>query len=125
MARLHVIGALEPGDYTMKLAVADGDRVGSVEHAVHAALDTGGAVAFSDLVVGGTGSAKPVMAPPLGPTIRTEFVQGVVEAYGAAALDVRGRLEIANTVDRPASVSTAMAVAPGNGRAVLTQVLPI
>jgi hypothetical protein len=116
---------LEPGDYTMKLAVADGDRVGSVEHAVHAALDTGGAVAFSDLVVGGTGSAKPAMPPPLGPTIRTEYVQGVVEAYGAAALDVRGRLEIANTVDGPASVSTAMAVAPGNGRAFLTQVLPI
>jgi hypothetical protein len=65
------------------------------------------------------------MPPPLGPTIRTEYVQGVVEAYGAAALDVRGRLEIANTVDGPASVSTAMAVAPGNGRAFLTQVLPI
>ena len=116
---------LEPGDYTMKLAVADGDRVGSVEHPVHAALDTTGALAFSDLVVGGTGSAKPAMPPPVGPTIRTDHVQGVVEAYGAAAADVRGRLEIANTADGPASVSAALAVAPGNGRAVLTQVLPV
>ena len=58
---------LDPGDYTMKLAVADGDRVGSVEHPVHAALDTAGAIAFSDLVVGGTGSAKPAMPPPVGP----------------------------------------------------------
>ena len=42
-----------------------------------------------------------------------------------AAADVRGRLEIASAADGPASVSAAMAVAPGNGRAVLTQVLPI
>ena len=74
---------LDPGDYTMKLAVADGDRVGSVEHPVHAALDSAGAIAFSDLVVGGTGSAKPAMPPPVGPTIRTDHVQGLVEAYGA------------------------------------------
>ncbi len=93
---------LDPGDYTMKLAVADGDRVGSVEHPVHAALDTAGAIAFSDLVVGGTGSGKPAMPPPVGPTIRTDHVQGVVEAYGAAAADVRGRLEIAKAVDGPA-----------------------
>lgn len=116
---------LDPGDYTMKLAVADGDRVGSVEHPVHAALDSAGTIAFSDLVVGGTGSAKPAMPPPVGPTVRTDYVQGLVEAYGAAAADVRGRLEIASSADGPASVSAAMAVAPGNGRAVLTQVLPI
>ena len=76
---------LDPGDYTMKLAVADGDRVGSVEHPVRAALDTAGAIAFSDLVVGGAGSGKPAMPPPVGPTIRTDYIQGVVEAYGAAA----------------------------------------
>ncbi len=116
---------LEPGDYTMKLAVADGDRVGSVEHPVHAALDTAGAIAFSDLVVGGTGSAKPAMPPPVGPTIRTDHVQGVVEAYGAAAADVRGRLEIAKAVDGPALVSAPIAAASGSGRAVLTQVLPV
>jgi VWFA-related protein len=117
---------LEPGDYTMKLAVADGDRVGSVEHPVHAALDTAGAFAFSDLVVGGTGSGRPAMPPPVGPTIRTDHVQGVVEAYGAAAADVRGRLEIAKAVDGPAIVSAPIAAAAsGSGRAVLTQVLPI
>jgi VWFA-related protein len=116
---------LDPGDYTMKLAVADGDRVGSVAHLVHATLDNAGAVAFSDLVVGGTGSATPAMPPPVGPTIRTDHVQGVVEAYGAAAADVRGRLEIAKTVEGPAIVSAPIAAASGSGRAVLTQVLPI
>ena len=65
------------------------------------------------------------MPPPVGPTIRTDHVQGVVEAYGAAAADVRGRLEIANTADGRASISVALAVDPGNGRAVLTQVLPV
>ncbi len=117
---------LDPGDYTMKLAVADGDRVGSVEHPVRAALDTAGAIAFSDLVVGGAGSGKPAMPPPVGPTIRTDHVQGVVEAYGAAAADVRGRLEIAKAVDGPAIVSAPIAAAAsGSGRAVLTQALPI
>src|SRR5262245_2926402 len=116
---------LDPGDYTMKLAVADGDRVGSVEHPIHAALETAGSIAFSDLVVGGAGSAKPAIPPPIGPTIRTDFVQGVLEAYGATAADVRGRLEIANAPDGPSSISAALAVANGSGRAVLTQVLPV
>ena len=68
---------------------------------------------------------KPAMPPPVGPTIRTDHVQGVIEAYGAAAADVRGRLEIARAVDGPAIVSAPMAAAAsGSGRAVLTQVLP-
>ena len=36
-----------PGDYTLKLAVAEGDSAGSVEHPIHAALREAGGVAFS------------------------------------------------------------------------------
>jgi VWFA-related protein len=115
---------LEPGEYTLKLAVADGDRVGSVEHQVQAELGRAGGLSFSDLVVGGVTAAKPVMPPPIGTTIRTNYVQGVVEAYGTQP-GLSGRLEIAGAIDGPAIQSAPIIVAPGNGRTVLTQALPI
>jgi VWFA-related protein len=118
--------SLPPGEYTMKLAVADGDRVGSVEHRVRAAIDRAGAVSFSDLVVGGTAASKPAMPPPIAPTVRADFVQGVIEAYGAEAVRVRGRLEIAARETGPAlAEAPIMAVAAGDGRAILVQVLPV
>ena len=45
--------SLPPGDYTLKLAVAEGDRVGTVEHVIHAALPTADTLTFSELMVGG------------------------------------------------------------------------
>ena len=36
--------SLAPGDYTLKLAVAEGDRVGTVEHTLHASLADAGDV---------------------------------------------------------------------------------
>ncbi len=54
-----------PGDYTLKLAVAEGDKAGSVEHPIHAALREAGGVSVSELMVGG-----PIGdADPLRPTI--------------------------------------------------------
>ena len=51
-----VAGAsLPPGDYTLRLAAAEGDRAGSVEHPIHAALVDAGNVALSALMVGGLG----------------------------------------------------------------------
>src|SRR5262249_54717964 len=50
----YVAGAsLPPGDYTLKLVVADGDKVGSVEHPIRAQLVDAGAVRLSELMVGG------------------------------------------------------------------------
>lgn len=117
---------LDPGDYTMKLAVADGDRVGSVEHPVHARLGHVGSIALSDLIVGGISMAKPVMPPPLGTTVTTDYVQGVIEAYGSGAEAVKGRLEIAAAIDGPALVTTPLATVPAGGdRAILGQVLSV
>ena len=45
--------SLPPGDYTLKFAVAEGDRVGSVEHPIHAALAAASGLSFSELMVGG------------------------------------------------------------------------
>jgi hypothetical protein len=117
---------LDPGDYTMKLAVADGDRVGSVEHRIRAAIDPVGTVSFSDLVVGGTAAPKPALPPPVGATVRQEYLQGTVEAYGADAAAISGQFEIAASADGPA-VATApvSAIASGRDRAVLSQVLRV
>ena len=117
---------LPPGDYTMKLAVADGDRVGSVEHPVHARLGHVGSIALSDLIVGGISTAKPVMPPPLGTTVTTDYVQGVIEAYGSGAAAVKGRLDIAAAIEGPALVTTPLATVPAGGdRAILGQVLSV
>jgi len=117
---------LPPGDYTMKLAVADGDRVGSVEHPVHARLGRVGTVVVSDLVVGGLTTAKPVMPPPIGATVTTDYLQGIIEAYGGTASAITGRLDVAAAIDGPALATAPIAAVPaGNDRAVLGQVLPI
>ena len=42
-----------PGEYVLKLAAAEGNRVGSVEHPIHVSLIDGGALQLSDLTVGG------------------------------------------------------------------------
>jgi hypothetical protein len=118
--------SLPPGDYTMKLAVADGDRVGSVEHPVHARLGRIGTVVVSDLVVGGLTTAKPIMPPPIDATVTTDYLQGIVEAYGSTAAAITGRLEVAAAIDGPALATAPIAAVPaGNDRAVLGQVLSI
>jgi len=124
--RMTTSVTLPPGDYTMKLAVADGDRVGSVEHPVHARLGRVGTVVVSDLIVGGLTTAKPVMPPPIGATVTTDYLQGIIEAYGGTASAITGRLDVAAAIDGPALATAPIAAVPaGNDRAVLGQVLPI
>ncbi len=45
--------SLPPGEYMLKLAVAEGDRVGTVEHTVHAGVQPAASLRVSDLMVGG------------------------------------------------------------------------
>ena len=117
---------LPPGDYTMKLAVADGDRVGSVDHPVLARLGRVGTVVVSDLVVGGVTTAKPIMPPPIGATVTTDYLQGMIEAYGSSASAITGRLDVAAAIDGPALASAPISTVPaGSDRAVLGQVLSI
>jgi VWFA-related protein len=117
---------LPPGDYTMKLAVADGDRVGSVEHPVRARLGRVGPVVVSDLVVGGLTTAKPVMPPPVDASVTTDYLQGIIEAYGSRASAITGRFDVAAAIDGPALATAPITAVPaGNDRAVLGQVLSI
>ena len=75
--------SLPPGDYTLKLAVAEGERVGSVEHAMHAALPAASGLTLSELMVGGPIEVGELLTPTIGYQITFGSVHGYVEAYGA------------------------------------------
>ena len=45
--------SVDPGDYTVKIAVADGDRIGSLDLPVHATLLDLGKVRLTELIAGG------------------------------------------------------------------------
>ncbi len=119
--------SLPAGEYVLKLAVSEGDRVGTVEHTFNARLAEAGAVRISDLVVGGPASAS---AEPMRPTVGHDVVFGVVhgyvEAYGEQARTLRARYEVASTVDGSsllqADVAPTMA---GGARAIFTKVMPV
>ena len=58
--------SLPPGDYTLKLAVAEGERVGTVEHVIHAALPAASGITTSELMVGGPLDVGELLAPTIG-----------------------------------------------------------
>ena len=64
----------------IKLAVAEGDRIGSVEHVVHATLADLGEVKLSELMVGGPVGGGEIMRPTVGYTV----------SFGSAARIPRG-----------------------------------
>ena len=74
--------SLDPGEYTIKLAVAEGDRIGSVEHPIHALLSDVGGVSLSDLMVGGPTDATEMLRPTVGYTVSYGSLHGYLEAYG-------------------------------------------
>ena len=98
--------SVPPGDYTLKLAVAQGTKVGTVEHRIHASLLGAAALRLSDLTVGGP---VPTASAPSRPTVDDEVrfgvVHGYLEAYGAGAGEAHVRYEIAADDQSPALVS--------------------
>jgi TolA-binding protein len=87
--------ALRPGEYTLKLAAAEGGHVGSVEHPIHASLVDAGGLKMSDLTVGGPlPSGGEPTRPSVDYTVRFGIVHAYVEAYGTAAANARVRFDI-------------------------------
>ena len=105
--------SLDPGEYTIKLAVAEGDRIGSVEHAVHATLADLGEVKLSELMVGGPVGGGEIMRPTVGYTVSFGSLHGYLEAYGAHLDQVAAKYEIATAADGPALMSADV---PARGR---------
>jgi VWFA-related protein len=118
--------SVAPGEYTLKLAVAEGDKVGSVEHPVHATLADAGGVSVSELMVGGPTEAGELMRPTIGYTVSFGAVHGYLEAYGPKTSAVKVKYEIAADEHGPALLhADAAARAAGDGRALFSLVMPV
>lgn len=118
--------SLAPGNYVLKLAVVEGDRVGSVEHLIQAGVQNAGAHRLSDLMVGGpVDVGVPLLRPTVGYTVVFGSVHGYVEAYGTGAGALKATYEIAASEDGPSILETE--VSPqmaGGSRAIFSHVMP-
>lgn len=101
----YVTGAsLPPGEYTFKLAAADGDKIGSIEHSFRASVADSEGRSFSDLIVGGPVDARDIQRPTVSHLVSFGSVQGYLEVYGEELEKLNARFELAATPDGPALV---------------------
>ena len=107
--------SLDPGEYTIKLAVAEGDRIGSVEHPVHAALVDVGEVKLSELMVGGPADATDILHPTVGYTVSFGSVHGYLEVVRFAPGACRGTIRNRD-VGRGSGVDRGRRAQPPGGR---------
>ncbi len=118
--------SLDPGEYTIKLAVSEGDRIGSVEHPVHASLVDVGDVKLSDLMVGGPSDITEILRPTVGYTVSYGSVHGYLEAYGSRLERMGAKYEIAAALDGPALITADVpGRSAGADRILFTQVMSL
>jgi tetratricopeptide (TPR) repeat protein len=118
--------SVPPGEYILKLAVAEGDLVGSIEHRIHATLLNIGRINFSELMVGGPANAAPLLRPTIGHTVSFGNVQGYLEAYGPGVKELKIIYEIANSLDGPPILNADVPAQPGGGdRAIFSRVMAV
>ena len=118
--------AVPPGDYTLKLAVAEGDRVGTIEHSIHAALVDAAPFTLSELMVGGPAETRQVDRPTIGPTVSFGAVQGYVEAYGAESGSLKATYEVAAEAEGPALLANdSEGRTAGRQRKIFSQALSV
>ncbi len=130
--QISTLVELPPGRYTLRLAVLDGrGRGGSVEHAVDAAITTGGALELADLMLApistDTTSAVRLLADP---TITNELFGAYLELYPKhddALRDARVAIEVAEADRGPAMVAVAAPIVQTKekGRVVAQAPLPV
>jgi Flp pilus assembly protein TadD len=118
--------SLAPGEYTLRLAAADGDRVGSVERRFRAGLTEVKGVTLSTLIAGGPTAVREFLSPTVGYTVSFGSAHGYMEAYGDQVDAVTVKYEIANTADSAALIETDV---PGrlfgDDRMIFTRVIPV
>jgi VWFA-related protein len=118
--------SLAPGDYTMRLAAAEGDRVGSIEHVVHAMLPAASGLTLSELMVGGPLEGGELLTPTIGDQINFGAVHGYVEVYGAKMDGMTMEYEIATAADAPALLNGDVPPRPaGDARVIFSKVMPV
>jgi hypothetical protein len=115
-----------PGEYVVRLAVIDGDRAGSLEIPVRAALEPAGPLRITALIAGGPIPPGSLMTPAIGYRVRFGTVQGYFEAYGPAAGDAEATFEVAVSDAAPALMSVESAARKaGDDRAIFTAIVPV
>ncbi|MFN7980408.1 MAG: VWA domain-containing protein [Vicinamibacterales bacterium] len=120
--------SVPPGEYTLKLAVNEGDRIGTVEHEFKAGVTSAGTLRLSDLRAGGPlNGADDLLQPTVSYAVMFGTVQGYVEAYGDGAQDLTARFELAASATSEALVSQDVVMRPAGGgqRAIFTRSLPV
>jgi VWFA-related protein len=118
--------SLPPGDYTLKLAVAEGERVGTVEHEIHARLPESNGLLFSELMVGGPIDVGELLQPTIGYQVTFGSVHGYFEAYGPDSSGVSVEYEIATDEKSPALFDVDVPAHPASGaRTIFTRVMPV
>jgi VWFA-related protein len=105
---------VDPGVYTLKLAVLEPDgRRGSVEHTFRAALEAAGQLRFADLLLA---EVHPEAAPPVRPLVRPELETDVLHAYLEVYADASPLLE--------STTATVEIAAAPNGLALESSAVP-
>jgi VWFA-related protein len=118
--------SLAPGDYTLKLAFAEGPRVGTVEHAFSAQLVDAAPFHLTELMSGGPVGTRPLLQPTIGHTIAYGTLHGYLEGYGADAGSLTVKFEVAPTANRPALISADVPVqTAGDERAIFSHMMMV
>jgi VWFA-related protein len=118
--------SLAPGDYTLKLAAVEGDRVGTVEHVIHAALPKSDAMTFSELMVGGPLTVGELLQPTIGYQVTFGAVHGYFETYGKSSSDISVEYEIGTDETSPALLNADVSpYQAGEERTIFTRVIPV
>ncbi len=119
--------ALPPGDYMLKLSIVEGERVGTIEHPIHASLIDAPPAHLSELMVGGPiPSTRPPEQPTVGHVVAFGSVHGYMEAYGAGSNDLKVQYEIAPDRESPAVLTADAPARPaGTERTIFSNVIPV
>ncbi len=116
--------SVDPGDYVVKIAVADGDRLGSIDLPVRAALLDLGRVKLTELLAGGPSSSVNLLRPTVGARVSYGTIHGYLEAYGPDAATLGVRFEIAADDRGPAILSSDVrGMIVGDERVIFTQTM--
>ena len=116
--------SVDPGEYVVKLAAADGDRVGSIDVPVRASLLDLGRVKLTELIAGGPLPPVNLMRPSVGTSVSFGTLHGYLEAYGPDAATLGVKFEVATDERGPAILSAdVQGVLVGDERVVFSQQL--
>jgi VWFA-related protein len=118
--------SVDPGEYVVKLAVADGDRVGSIDMPIRASLLDLGRVKLTELIAGGPIPPVNLLRPSVGARVSFGTLHGYLEAYGPDAATLGVRFEVAADERGPAILGAdVQGVLVGEERVMFSQMMAV